>query len=501
MKRRNRARRTSDRLARLGGADAKTLQRTPTGRDRFVQMALVLFTTASLAAFAMSFALIDGIDVAWYAAIPFAVLWGFVIFNLDRFLVISMGSTRAAGQLFAIAAPRLLMAAVLAVVISTPLVLRVFKSDIDAQISEYQQEQAKDQAVNQAQSNDQVRANALRVQIDELQAVLDGKLPGSVTSPALQNGQRDADAAQNEVDAKRRAKDVKYEEWQCELYGAGPRCRHASNRRGAGPLAAAKRREYLDATRRLATADGKLKAAQRRLDSAKKAVEGRQGDKLREAQQDARERLGPLQEQLGILTDRIDSTADDATDTNARDDGILAQLRALSRAGDEDSMLRWAHFFVFALFFLLEVLPVTAKILLNLTPPTAYDVLAQSHEDELKDEAQIRRAELRQVEEEKSQARIDIEHDMRARERKVGKGANAKVASQMTAIVEAALDDWSDDVQRQLATRAAKHATAVDDDDHPATNGAAPTGAFAKFRANRAAQDDDGYGLPSDNDL
>ncbi|MBJ7330462.1 MAG: DUF4407 domain-containing protein [Solirubrobacteraceae bacterium] len=491
----------SDRLAWLGGADLEILQRVPNARNRFVQMALVLLTTASLAVVSMTFALADGVDVPWPGAIAFGLVWGVIILNLDRFLVLSMGSTRDVRQLVAMATPRLLMALVLSVVISTPLVLRVFQSDIDAEITQYQATQAKAQGELEAKSSDQTRADRMQHEIDGLEAILDGKLPDTVTSPELENARADVKEAKHEATAKRGSKEVKYREWQCELYGEGPRCHDASKRKGAGPLAAAKHREYQAAEARLKNAETAVATAEQRVARAKHAVERRQKTKLDEAQKDARTRLGPLKKDLAALKTRIAATANDATETNARDDGLLAQLRALSRAGDEDAMLRWAHFFVFALFFLIEILPVAVKILLSITPPSAYEITAQLHDDELKDQAKIRRVEVRQIAEDKSQARIDIEHDMRDRERTVGRDANAKVASRMSLIVEAALEDWSEDVESQLAARAANRSTR-DDDDVTVNAGANGRGPFPKFSGGpQAAADDDGYGLPDEDTL
>jgi hypothetical protein len=51
----------SDFLARLGGVDLDVLRRAPSARSRFVQMALVLLTTAGVAVVSMSFALHDGV--------------------------------------------------------------------------------------------------------------------------------------------------------------------------------------------------------------------------------------------------------------------------------------------------------------------------------------------------------------------------------------------------------------------------------------------------------
>jgi Domain of unknown function (DUF4407) len=120
-----------DRLAWLGGANTDVLDRVPTERARFIQMALVLLTTASIAVMSMMFALNDGVHVPFAAAVIGGLFWGFVILNLDRFLVLSMGHTRDWKRLVLMALPRLLLAAVISLVVATPMTLRIFQHDID----------------------------------------------------------------------------------------------------------------------------------------------------------------------------------------------------------------------------------------------------------------------------------------------------------------------------------------------------------------------------------
>lgn len=71
-------------------------------------------------------------------SIAFGVFWGLMIFNLDRFIVSSTGvgdGTEAItwGELKG-AIPRLLMGAIIALTISKPVEIRMFKSEIDAEL-------------------------------------------------------------------------------------------------------------------------------------------------------------------------------------------------------------------------------------------------------------------------------------------------------------------------------------------------------------------------------
>jgi hypothetical protein len=62
--------------------------------------------------------------------------------------------------------------------------------------------------------------------------------------------------------------------------------------------------------------------------------------------------------------------------TNEGSGGLLMRLEALDRLGDRNGTLAAAQFMLSLLFMSVEILPVLMKLLLNFSPPTAYDRLA-----------------------------------------------------------------------------------------------------------------------------
>jgi hypothetical protein len=66
-------------------------------------------------------------------------IWGYIIFNLDRFIISSTGKGDGKDTIswseFGNAIPRLIMALILGIVISAPLETRILKSEIDAELS------------------------------------------------------------------------------------------------------------------------------------------------------------------------------------------------------------------------------------------------------------------------------------------------------------------------------------------------------------------------------
>ncbi len=140
------------------GADASVLERCPHADSvKFQGMGGVVLATAVLAFASGSYAFYTvfepktGTALARDLHVPTAVLatlagivWGLVIFNLDRFIVSSTGKGDGTeritfGELFR-ALPRITMAVLLGVCISAPLEIRILKPEIDAQLELEQNE-------------------------------------------------------------------------------------------------------------------------------------------------------------------------------------------------------------------------------------------------------------------------------------------------------------------------------------------------------------------------
>ena len=88
----------------------------------------------------------DSIDIATMAkSILFGILWGLMIFNLDRFIISSTGkgdgTEEITGKELKGALPRLFMGAIIAMTISKPVEIRMFKTEIDIKLHEKQIEQ------------------------------------------------------------------------------------------------------------------------------------------------------------------------------------------------------------------------------------------------------------------------------------------------------------------------------------------------------------------------
>jgi hypothetical protein len=448
-------------LAWLGGADLETLRKSPRDRGKFVQMGCVLLTTSGIAALSMTFALHNTMHLPVPIAVIFGALWGLVILNLDRFLVISMGSIRDVKRLIGIATPRLLMAIVVSLVVSTPITLEIFHNDIYATMTTMNLTQSTQVANDEASSALQREVNTLQGQITANQQILDGKLPDNITSAQLQTAQSQVGQLKAQVDAAKQAEITAYATWQCELYGYGSNCNGGSGKAGPGPIAQAKEAVYQQDVQTYNTLEGEYKTAEADLTSAQQSLGQSQKVATARYQQQARQALPGLRSQLATAQEQLASQNANAQYNTANNTGLLRQLQALFQASSGNPVLLLAHLTVAALFFLIELLPVVVKLLLNLGQPTAYEQLLKAEDDKLLDAVKAdRRAERRRKERESdeeqqiadaaSKARIGQALDMTKRQEDLGIKANDTVAAKMEQILDAALAEWSTQVQAML---------------------------------------------------
>jgi hypothetical protein len=443
-------RKIGDALSWLGGANLAILNQAQMTRGKFVQMGLVLLTTASIAAISMSFFMNQEVKEPEVTAVIVGILWGLIILNLDRFLVVSMGATRDRRRLLLMAAPRLFLAIVISLVVSTPITLRIFQSDIDYQLRTSQASQSAYLNGLEAKSGLAQQAKQLQAQITQDQAILNGSLPQAITNPQLQTAQQQVQQLQPQVAAAKKAEIAAWESWQCELYGDGTGCAAASNRAGNGPIAQAKQQTYEQDLETYNSLNAQLQTAEQNESAAEAGLKQAQGAALIRYQKAARKALPSLQAQYQKTEAEIAvAHANDQTTINQHT-GTLAQLSALWAASAGNVVLLLAHMTVMALFFLIEVLPVLVKVLLNLGPLDPYERVLKAEEETIAGTVKKERLIERRTADANARAQIKVAEDRSNHEQVLGIKANKYVAQKMENILDAALMQWSAQVTAAL---------------------------------------------------
>jgi hypothetical protein len=145
-------------LWKAAGGDQYILERA-TYSDQIKYMCLggIVFATGAMAGLAGGYAfytifspkgsaLEDSIHLPTVAlSFLFGIIWGLMIFNIDRFIVTSTGkgdgTEKITWEEFKSAIPRIIMGAIIAITISKPIEIRMFQTEINIKLKEKQIEQ------------------------------------------------------------------------------------------------------------------------------------------------------------------------------------------------------------------------------------------------------------------------------------------------------------------------------------------------------------------------
>ncbi len=193
------------------GADMDILETCSSGeKNKYAGIGATVFFTALMAFIAASYALYTVFDNL-YAAIIFGLLWGLLIFNLDRFIVSTIKKRNSVKNEIWQATPRIILAVIIAVVISKPLELKIFEKEINQVLLE--------------QKNDLTLANKEQISLQY--------------TPVVEELQSEIASLKAEIDTKEQETNELYETYIAEAEG-----RKGTLLVGKGPVYREKREKH-----------------------------------------------------------------------------------------------------------------------------------------------------------------------------------------------------------------------------------------------------------------
>lgn len=280
------------------GADRAFLRKCSTESSRYAGIGATIFFTGLFAALAAAYALYTVFDSVWAASF-LGLLWGCMIFNLDRYIVSSMRKEGRPRREFLLALPRIILAVIISIVIAKPLELKIFEKEINPVLVVMEQQQYAEQELK-------VRERFLPEQ-DSLK----GEIVALKQEIARQAEKRDAllKLAQEEAD------------------GTG-----GSKRRNLGPI---------------------YKVKKAHADSAELELQDlvlQNGARIRAL------------ENLIFVKDSV-MTATITSLERGRVNGPSARMEALDRLTKDSAAMAWAHWFIMLLFISIETAPVFVKLI------------------------------------------------------------------------------------------------------------------------------------------
>jgi hypothetical protein len=285
------------------GIDLEILQKCPTDRNKYIGIGATVFFTGVLALISSAYALFTVFDNTWIA-LGFGLIWGLMIFNLDRYIVSSMKSKGSFGRDFLVALPRLGLAILLALVISKPLELKIFDKEINAELLIMEQEVFKGQ-------EDTIKARYVN----------------SITDYESQVNQLKA-----EIKAKTEHRDALLLIAQQEADGTG-----GSMQRNLGPIYKAKK---ADADKAQAELEALITLSQPKIDLYESEI--------------ALAKTSINQDIAGL----------DRTTYG----GIAARMDALHRLTQKSEAIFWTNLFIVLLFIAIETAPILVKLISYRSP-------------------------------------------------------------------------------------------------------------------------------------
>ena len=285
------------------GSSIEILKRCPSDANKYIGIGATIFFTGLLAAISAAYAL-NTVFENLAVSIIFGLIWGAMIFNLDRYIVSSMKKGNNRWKEFLTAMPRLILAILIAVVISKPLELKVFESEIEAELILMEQKIFKEQEDLVAN-----RFDTTKIQLNQ-----------------------QINALKQEIAEKTTQRDQLVTIAQQEADGTG-----GSMRRNLGPIYRAKKADADKANEEL-----------RILTQKNQALIDQYYQEL--AQTDA------------LVVSEINAMG------RQRLNGMAARIDALNNLTKKSDAIYWANLFIILLFIAIETAPIFVKLISDRGP-------------------------------------------------------------------------------------------------------------------------------------
>ncbi|MGL6039135.1 MAG: DUF4407 domain-containing protein [Soonwooa sp.] len=308
-------------LILCSGANIHILKKTPSEWNKFAGIGGIVLFTAIFATLSASYAIFTVFDDYW-VAVGFGLLWGLMIFNLDRYIVSSIKKTVGWWHQLLMTLPRLALATFLGIIIAKPLELKIFEKEVNKQLNTIIQRNKK-----------------------QLQAEMNGRI-------LQQSGPFHAE--KKEINDKIAAYKISYDSAAAELEKEilGTKTGLTSGREGYG----------LNAKRK-----AELKE-QRRQD-------------LENYQKQVAPRLEYLDKEVSKVYTNLETERKSTETFEDKFNGFAARLQALDELGKNSAIIALAASFIMGMFICLEISPVLVKLISNVGP---YDYLLEKTENDFK---------------------------------------------------------------------------------------------------------------------
>lgn len=431
------------------GANIDILEDCPTDHSKYFGVGGTIVFTALMAGFAGGFAFFTAFKNP-LMSVFFGTFWGLLIFNLDRYIVSTIGKGDGTQKItieeWKIAAPRLLMACLLGFVISTPLELKIFESEIQTVVERLKIDKTEDLKGRDISFNadlDELKLRRTTLESD-ISALTNNK------KQLTDNAGEFYKTKITELKSKLKFKQKELETTQSKVNSL------------YGYYTIAKKDSLSSSVINLRYS--KYKSKEKFRDGVKK-----ERDALQLEVQNLTDNQGTaildegvkIDKQIALKTQEVESLYDNIkskeTTKDNRNinyvnkvenyDGFAAHLEAMSILTSEKNSIFWAKWLITFLFIFIEVAPVLFKLMAESGP---YDDIMDriKHESSVREQQRISdiNDEIKtsiKISSEKNQIRLDVEL-------KGNKALLDKIALAQAEIAEIAVTKWKEEELKKL---------------------------------------------------
>lgn len=404
------------------GVNRKVLRQCPTDYAKYAGIGGTILFTALMAMLSGGYALFTVFDDKT-TAICFGVFWGLLIFNLDRFIVNTMysdGKVTISWMELWSGLPRIIMAIFLGIVISTPLELRIYESEIDVKI----QEDAK-KLIDEYRRADQNRVDSLTNIIAEIRDKADNlPLPITLTGQAAQI-KSDIESKQSQLTIIKR--DIQLLRQQ--LSSLDPKVQSDQYAKKSAQLNS----KYVQRNQ--------LNSQIRQLQGELGMVSKEYQDAIKNAEKQKDELIKSIQAQIDMAMSNLNDSAYTTIIAN-KYGGFEARMKAFYEMREENRSTNISAWCIMLLFIIIETAPTFFKMMIASGP---YDDLLRAEMHRVKVLSDKRVSDINdeintevQISTQKNKERLEAEV-------KANKELMEKLAKTQAELLQTAIEKWREE--------------------------------------------------------
>lgn len=436
------------------GANKDILKKCPTERTKFAGIGATIFLTAILASISGGYAIYFTFN-SIAIAIAMGIFWGFVIFNLDRYIVSSMRKTGNTRQEARIALPRILIALVLAVTISKPLETKLFGATIQKKMA---------QTEDMYNANCEKDFNNRRDLLDEKKRVLETEretaknaifnndpVVSDLNSRVAGNNSF-IQTAGNTMNANRKI--IEKNSW----------LETTISRKTGEPIKVWRRnaeaKRAISANAQLEKDIQSTKNAIAALNDSNNSRRTAMAAQVRTTESQYNDQIQGIKQQIDDLNAQRSSIIQKCRMDAGGNKDILDRLKALGELKSFGNTVWFASWLITLIFMLLETAPVIVKLLTSRGP---YDELLEITEAKVKQdeeheqvkklaELDTEKKELNTRMQQESEFRLTIDRERLNAELMANKDLLAKIAAKQAKFTEEIVDNWYREQKQKMAS-------------------------------------------------